>query len=106
MVNEREEIRRKVMAAVGGRPVRWTDHRTTKGDFPGRDWALEIFDVPFDEQEELHGRLFEEFYLPLYQEKRLALTLLFHTPENTDRFYAWVREEHAAERAGAARATP
>ena len=106
MVNEREEIRRKVMEAVGGRPVRWTDHRTTKGDFPGRDWALEIFDVPFSEQRALHGRLFDEIKMPLYQEKRLALTLLFHTPENTDRYYAWVREEHAAEQAGAARATP
>lgn len=105
MVNEREEIRRKVMEAVGGRPVRWTDHRTTKGDFPGRDWALEIFDVPFSEQRELHRRLFWEIKMPLY-EKGLALTILFHTPENTDRYYAWVREEHAAEQAGAARATP
>ncbi|PTL77320.1 hypothetical protein [Vitiosangium sp. GDMCC 1.1324] len=101
MVNEREEIRRRVMEAVGGRPVRWTDHRTTKGDFPGRDWALEIFDVPFAEQRELHGRLFWGIKRQVWEEKRLALTILFHTPENTDRYYAWVREEHAAELAGA-----
>ena len=100
MVNEREAIRRKVREAVGGRPVRWTDHRTTKGDFPGRDWALEIFDVPFSEQRELHRRLFWEIKMPLLEEKRVALTLLFHTPENTDRYYAWVREEHAADVAG------
>ncbi|WNG46724.1 hypothetical protein F0U60_23350 [Archangium minus] len=101
MVNEREAIRRKVREAVGGRPVRWTDHRTTKGDFPGRDWALEIFDVPFSEQRELHGRLFLGIMRQVWEEKRLALTLIFHTPENTDRYYAWVREEHAAEMAGA-----
>lgn len=101
MVNEREEIRRKVRDAVGGRPVRWTDHRTTKGDFPGRDWALEIFDVPFAEQRDLHGRLFMGISRQVWEEKRVALTILFHTPENTDRYYAWVREEHAAELAGA-----
>lgn len=101
MVNEREEIRRKVRDAVGGRPVRWTDHRTTKGDFPGRDWALEIFDVPFAEQRELHGRLFEGIMRQVWEEKRLALTLIFHTPENTDRYYAWIRQEHEAEMAGA-----
>jgi hypothetical protein len=106
MVNEREEIRRKVMEAVGGRPVRWTDHRTTKGDFPGRDWSLEVFDVPFSEQRELHGQLFDGIMKQLWEEKRLALVILFHTPENTDRYYAWVREEHAAEQAGATRAAP
>ncbi|HZH75419.1 MAG TPA: hypothetical protein VEY88_05255 [Archangium sp.] len=37
----------------------------------------------------------------LWHERRVALLVLFHTPENTDRYYAWVREEHAAERAGA-----
>ncbi|KFA88359.1 hypothetical protein [Archangium violaceum] len=106
MVSEREEIRRKVMEAVGGRPVRWTDHRTTKGDFPGRDWTLEVFDVPIAEQKALHSRLFRGIRRQLWEEKRLCLMTLFHTPENTDRYYAWVREEHAAERAGVARATP
>lgn len=94
MVNEREEIRRWVREIVGGnRPVRWTDHRTTKGDFPGRDWALEVFDVPSAERRELIHRL--------WGMRRIALLVLFHTPENTDRYYAWVREEHAAEMAGA-----
>jgi len=31
--------------------------RTTKGDFPGRDWALEVFDVPDAEERELRHRL-------------------------------------------------
>ncbi|HYO71131.1 MAG TPA: hypothetical protein VEU33_34125 [Archangium sp.] len=100
MVNEREEIRRQVREIVGDRPVRWTDHRTTKGDFSGRDWALEVFDVPDAEQPELSHRLWG-FLKKLYAEKRLALLVLFHTPENTDRYYAWVRQEHAAEMAGA-----
>jgi hypothetical protein len=106
MVNEREEIRRKVMEAVGGRPVRWTEPRITRGDFPGRDWALHVFDVPSSEQRELHGLLFDGIKQQLWEEKRVALTILFHTPENTDRYYAWVREEHEAERSGATRAAP
>ncbi|HYO53736.1 hypothetical protein [Archangium sp.] len=100
MVNEREEIRRQVREIVGNRPVRWTDHRTTKGDFPGRDWALEVFDVPSTERRELIHRLFWGLLTKLYDEKRVALLVLFHTPENTDRYYAWVREEHAAQQAG------
>lgn len=106
MVNEREEIRRKVMEAVGGRPVRWTEPRITKGDFPGRDWALHVFDVPAEEQKALHTRLLWGLRQQLWEEKRLTLMVLFHTPENTDRYYAWVREEHEAERAGATRAAP
>ena len=31
---------------------------------------------------------------------------LFHMPETTDRYYAWGREEHEAEREGATRAAP
>jgi hypothetical protein len=106
MVNEREEIRRKVMEAVGGKPVRWTEPRITRGDFPGRDWALHVFDVPAEEQKELHSRLLWGLRQRLWEEKRVALLILFHTPENTDRYYAWVREEHEAERAGATRAAP
>lgn len=101
MVNEREEIRRQVREIVGThRPVRWTDHRTTKGDFPGRDWALEVFDVPSSERRELNHRLWG-LLTKLWDEKRVAVLVLFHTPENTDRYYSWVREEHAAEMAGA-----
>jgi hypothetical protein len=106
MVNEREEIRRKVMEAVGGKPVRWTEPRITRGDFPGREYALHVFDVPAEEQKELHSRLLWGIKRPLWEEKRVALMILFHTPENTDRYYAWVREEHEAERAGATRAAP
>jgi hypothetical protein len=100
MVNEREEIRQQVREIVGNRPLRWTDHRTTKGDFPGRDWALEVFDVPDAEQRELSHRLWG-MLTRLWDERHVALLVLFHTPENTDRYYAWVREEHAAEMAGA-----
>lgn len=100
MVNEREEIRRKVMELVGGRPVRWTEPRITRGGFPGRDWTLHVFDVPSSERRALRHRLWE-LGMKLWEEKRLALLFLFHTPENTERYYSWVRAEHAAEMAGA-----
>jgi hypothetical protein len=101
MVNEREEIRRQVREIVGNhRVVRWTEPRITKGDFPGRDWALHIFDVPSAERRELIHRLWG-MLTKLWEEKHVALSILFHTPENTDRYYSWVRQEHAAEPAGA-----
>ena len=92
MVNEREAIRKRVAEIAGGRPVRWTDSRTTKGDFPGRDWALEVFDLSFEDYEKLSPRFWE-----LKQEIRARLghniTVLFHTPENTEKYYSWIHSE-------------
>lgn len=101
MVTDREEIRRLVREEVGGRPVRWMDSRTARGAFLGWEWALEVFDVPFAEQEELHGKLFRGIRKRLWEEKRVAITVFFHTPENTERYYSWIRAEHAADLAGA-----
>jgi hypothetical protein len=100
MVNEREEIRREVLRIAGGRPVRWTDERTSLGDFPGRDWALEVFDVPAAEYWDLHHRL-SGLRWKFWDDHHRALTILFHTPEETTRLYSWVRQEHEAEMAGA-----
>jgi hypothetical protein len=92
MVNEREAIRRQVAQLAGGRPVRWTDARTSMGDFSGRDWTIEVFDVPAVEHQELREQLRE-----LKREVRTrlghAMTVILHTPENTQKYYAWVRTE-------------
>ncbi len=92
MVNEREAIRRRVAELAGGLPVRWTDSRTSMGDFSGRDWAIEVFDIPAAEHHELRVRLRE---LRREVEERLghSMTVILHTPENTQKYYAWVRTE-------------
>lgn len=91
MVNEREAIRQLVSKRAGGRPVRWTDERTSRGDFDGRAWALELFDVPVEEKPALYERLWE-----IKERVRAhlgqSLTLIFHTPAETERLYPWVRE--------------
>lgn len=92
MVNERQVILSRVKASVGGRPVRWTDDRTCRGDFEGREWTLELFDIPREEQRQLH-RGFSELRKRFWQATGHSLTFIFHTPEATERHYAWVRHE-------------
>ncbi len=90
MTSERESIRGRVCSLVEGRPVRWADERTTLGDFAGREWTLEIFDVPEDQQRELLARLWGLKEL-VWEQLHKSLTFIFHTPAETDRLYGWVR---------------
>jgi hypothetical protein len=93
-VNERELIRSQVSRIAGGRPTRWTDERTSLGDFDGREWTLEIFDVPVSESRALHARLWG-LKKRVWKHLGHAMTTIFHTPEDTERFYPWVRSEEA-----------
>jgi hypothetical protein len=90
MTSERECIRERVCSLVNGRPVHWTDERTSLGDFDGREWTLEIFDVPDEQQRELHARLWGLKKL-VWEQLHQSLTFIFHTPAETDRLYGWVR---------------
>nr|AYM53969.1 hypothetical protein [Pyxidicoccus sp.] len=92
MVGEREAIRDYVSRITGGKPVCWLDERISKGDFEGRDWTLEIFDVPHQEQRALHARLWS-LNRRVWQALHQSLTLVFHTPEETTRLYSWARQE-------------
>ena len=93
-MNEREFIRMRVSQVAGGHVTHWTDERTSIGDFDGRDWTLEIFDVPSSEQRELHARLWS---LREVVRKSLghSLTFIFHRPEETERLYPWARQAQA-----------
>jgi hypothetical protein len=93
-MNERDFIREHVSRIAGGRPVRWADARTTLGDFDGREWTLELFDIPWSERRRLQDELWalrEE----VWEGMGRALVLIMHTPESTERHYAWVRGEEA-----------
>lgn len=94
-MTDREAILELFREALPKHPVVWTSSRTSLGDFEGRDFTLEVFDVPWTEKRALLGDL-------LPQRTRAEnvfgrpVQLLFHTPEATDAHYSWVREEHAA----------
>jgi hypothetical protein len=91
-MNERDFIREYVSRRAGGRPVRWADARTTRGDFDGREWTLELFDIPRSERRRLQDELWE-LREQVWARMGRALVLILHTPESTERHYSWVREE-------------
>ncbi len=80
-MSDRDHILDLVRAAVGGHSVRWTDERTSKGDFDGRDWTGSLLLRLITLKREIRAS------------NGTALTFVTHTPENTDRYYAWVRAE-------------
>ena len=90
MVDTKEFLRRKFQKIASGRPVRWTDQQTSVGDFDGRDWTVEIFDVPASERRDLRAKLW-----PAREHVRHTLgahiRFVFHTSEATDKYYRWVR---------------
>jgi len=90
MTSERDFILERVSSIADGKPTRWCDERTSLGDFDGREWALELFDVPSEQQRELHARLWRLSRL-VWQQFHKPLTFIFHTPAETDRLYSWVR---------------
>ena len=89
---ERAYILGLVREIVPGHPVRWMDSRISMGDIPGRDWSINIFDVPSDEERQLHSRLFP-LYLDIRERLGRSVMFLTHSPQDTDRYYAWVRTE-------------
>ncbi|HYO52502.1 hypothetical protein [Archangium sp.] len=92
-MNERDFIREYVSRRiVGGRPVRWADGRTTLGDFDGREWTLELFDIPLNERRLLQDPLWA-LRKQVWEQMGRALVFIFHTPEATERHYAWVRRK-------------
>jgi hypothetical protein len=89
---ERAYIQQLVSKHSGGRPALWASGRTSKGDFDGRDWTLEIFDVPAPEQKAVRDALWT-LRASLYDARKIALTIILHTPEATTKRYAWVRQQ-------------
>ena len=65
-------------------PLRWT---TSRGDFPGRDHAIEVFNVPVSEQRPLLRRA----NIVRDEADRLAggrCNFIMHTPEATKEHYS------------------
>jgi hypothetical protein len=84
-----ETLREAVLALVrraAAYPLRWTDEKTSRGDFDGRDSAIEIFDVSASEQRAVRRRL--RGVCKMAQSiLGTPLVLIFHTPEATATYY-------------------
>lgn len=89
MLDPREEVRRFFEKATE-RPVRWADSATTLGDFDARNVALEIFDVAARDELNLL-RVLRSAREWAATKLGVPVVIVFHTPKETDRLYAWVR---------------
>ncbi len=87
----RREIAIALMRASSPYPARWTDDRTCRGDFDGREYSVELFGVPSPNRKEVRRQL--------RQVRRVAeellgrpIILIFHTPEATAKHYRAIVE--------------
>ncbi len=81
METDREQIRRLVSEVADGRPTRWADEGTTLvGDFDGREWTLEVFDVPSEQEHGLFLRL-SGMFRDVRSRFGTSLMVVTHPPE-------------------------
>ena len=92
MTSERDAVLELVRRHADKRPVRWTDSRTSMGDFDGCKWTVEIFDVAKGDRRALRDALWDLFG-EVQKHTGKALSLVTHTPEDTTAHYSWVRAE-------------
>jgi hypothetical protein len=87
----RDKILERIATLLGSRIVRWSDARTSRGDFEGSQWTIDVFDVPGEESFEL-GRRIAAYRRELSREYGIGLVVVPHTPEATDQHFPWVRK--------------
>lgn len=68
-------------------PARWVDDRTSKGDFSGRDMAVDVFNVPVEMQRKLLRRL-EKVRDRAKGHVGSRCMFIFHTPKATKEHYS------------------
>jgi hypothetical protein len=107
MISERDAILEVVRRLASNRPARWVDKKTSAGDFDGRDWTIEVFDVANIDCLALRETLWDLF-TAVRKHTGKPMSLVTHTPEDTSSFYAWVRSEPNRDTAlpGVPRGTP
>ncbi|MBI5455333.1 MAG: hypothetical protein HY956_11940 [Deltaproteobacteria bacterium] len=84
----KEEIINLIEQQIGFKyPVRWVDERTTRVDFDGREFAIDVFYIPFSEEDE-----FLTLIEPIRNRIRELIgsrgLFIFHSPEATDKYYS------------------
>ena len=86
MTSRQRTLRRLALATRFEYPLRWADEQTTLGDYEGRDLTLEVFNIPSERQRAYYRKL-RSIRHELREELGKRVTLVFHTPEATVRYY-------------------
>ena len=71
--------------------MRWVDELTSRGDFEGREFAVDIFNVPTEQQEQIRRDL-RSTRKAAQETLGKPIVLVFHTPEATAKHYRHVVE--------------
>jgi hypothetical protein len=87
-MNNRDDLLRDLSISTRLRyPLRWADDQTSLGDFDGRDLAIDVFNIPSQEQRAFFRDL-RSIRKELQQHLGHTVTFVFHTPEATAEYYA------------------
>src|SRR5262249_13993830 len=89
----REDLLPVIIAAFGGRPVRWAEAQAL-GDYDGRERTLEVFYADARDQLDLLAR-FRKVRPEVEQVAGGAVIVIFHTSKETTRLYAGVMQQYA-----------
>jgi hypothetical protein len=86
-MNNRDELLHNLSIRTRFRyPLRWADDQTSLGDFDGRDLAIDVFNIPPQEQPAFFSEL-RSIRKELQQRLGRTVTFVFHTPEATAQYY-------------------
>lgn len=88
----RDEILRQLRSIIGSQfTAHWSEARTSRGDFEGSEWTIDVFDVPGEEGFSL-GRRIAAYRRELSRKHGIGIVVVPHTPEATDEHFSWVRK--------------
>lgn len=85
--DQKTEVLRVITVATKARyPLRWTDSKTSMGDFSGRDSTLEVFNIPMQEQLPFLKSV-RDARQQILTQYGVRITFVFHSPEATAEYY-------------------
>ena len=87
-MTNREDLLHNLFIRTGLRyPLRWADDQTSLGDFDGRELAIDVFNIPSQEQRAFFHDL-RSIRKELHSQLGHIVTFVFHTPEATAEYYS------------------
>lgn len=70
-------------------PMRWADEQTTMGDFDGREFTIDVFDIPLTEDLVFLAKI-RDVRNRIYEMIGSRCLFIFHSPEATQKYYAHI----------------
>jgi len=68
-------------------PIRWTDEKTTLGDFDGREFSIDVFNIPVSAQLDFLSQI-REIRKKISEMIGSRCFFIFHTPAATKKHYS------------------